>query len=321
MDGSSDDFDTKKAEVFEALSHPIRIKILMALEARPLSFSQLKQVTQMSSSGQMTFHLSKLADLIRTTEDGTYTLSAEGIEAVHFVVSTLGREGPAFSFPRRDAVVRGLIVSLVILGAAFLLMGLYLNGQTSYGTYNASGFCCNETIPPGHVYLGSGQGVISQSESANALWIAQPWNSGLQFEVVLFPAPYNGPCGLCSSLPANSTVVGISGGSTALNPSEAAPSFSAGIDFGAPPSYYAVEAFVNPTTQNITLQSYIVEWQSPIAHPYSQISGQFMVGGAILLIVGGLGAVLYSPPGRRVVVPIGSRTRDWYREQKAKQSN
>jgi len=70
------------AEVFEAISHPVRIKILKILEKQPSSFASLKRQLSLDSSGNLDHHLKKLGPLITTREDGLYTLSDAGKEAL-----------------------------------------------------------------------------------------------------------------------------------------------------------------------------------------------------------------------------------------------
>ena len=65
-------------ETFEAISHPLRIKILELLAKRPMSFSELKKELGIRSSGKLDFHLKKLGSLITMDEKGKYTLSKEG---------------------------------------------------------------------------------------------------------------------------------------------------------------------------------------------------------------------------------------------------
>jgi len=46
-------------EVFDAISHPLRIKILKVLAKRPLSFNELKRAVNVESSGALDFHLAR----------------------------------------------------------------------------------------------------------------------------------------------------------------------------------------------------------------------------------------------------------------------
>ena len=81
-DKSSNEFDLREAELFEALGHPTRIGILQTLNVNPLGFSELKKKTGIDSSGHLTFHLSKLAGLVKTNLEGKYYLTDGGREAL-----------------------------------------------------------------------------------------------------------------------------------------------------------------------------------------------------------------------------------------------
>lgn len=78
MGNEKDGFDSGKAELFEQLGHPIRIRILESLYGAPLSFSELKKFTGIESNGHLTFHLGKLGGLVKTNTDGDYALTDEG---------------------------------------------------------------------------------------------------------------------------------------------------------------------------------------------------------------------------------------------------
>src|SRR2546426_324373 len=75
-------FNVGRAELFEAMGHPNRIRILKALSDRPLGFSELKRTLSMESSGLLSFHLQKLTNLVKTTAEGAYALTDEGKEAL-----------------------------------------------------------------------------------------------------------------------------------------------------------------------------------------------------------------------------------------------
>jgi DNA-binding HxlR family transcriptional regulator len=70
------------AELFEAISHPVRIRILKILEKQPTSFASLKRHLNIESSGNLDHHLKKLAQLIKVREDGLYSLTDAGKEAL-----------------------------------------------------------------------------------------------------------------------------------------------------------------------------------------------------------------------------------------------
>jgi DNA-binding transcriptional ArsR family regulator len=70
------------AELFEAISHPVRIKILKILEKQPAGFGFLKRQLDIESSGNLDHHLKKLGQLITVREDGLYGLTDAGKEAL-----------------------------------------------------------------------------------------------------------------------------------------------------------------------------------------------------------------------------------------------
>jgi DNA-binding HxlR family transcriptional regulator len=70
------------AELFEAISHPERIKILKILEKQPTSFASLKRQLGVESSGNVDFHLKKLGELVAVGENGLYGLTKAGKEAL-----------------------------------------------------------------------------------------------------------------------------------------------------------------------------------------------------------------------------------------------
>ena len=75
-------------EVFEAISHPMRIAILKELAKKPTRFADLKRKLRVKSSGLLDFHLKKMDAVVTTDKDGLYTLNARGfaaLRAVHIV--------------------------------------------------------------------------------------------------------------------------------------------------------------------------------------------------------------------------------------------
>ena len=79
-------------EVFEAISHPMRIAILKELEKKPLGFADLKRRLKIRSSGQLDFHLKKMDAVVTTNREGQYTLNDRGYAALRavYVVSNYG---------------------------------------------------------------------------------------------------------------------------------------------------------------------------------------------------------------------------------------
>ncbi len=69
--------------MFNALSHPTRIRILRLIHERPRSFAELKHELGLESSGHLQHHMGKLAGLVM--DDGRYVLTDPGIAAVKLV--------------------------------------------------------------------------------------------------------------------------------------------------------------------------------------------------------------------------------------------
>jgi len=75
------------AELFEAIAHPTRIKILKILEKEPSTFASLKRQLNIDSSGNLDHHLKKLDPLITTQPDGLYALTEAGKTALTSVAA------------------------------------------------------------------------------------------------------------------------------------------------------------------------------------------------------------------------------------------
>ncbi len=83
MAGKDDErFDSTKAELFEQLGHPVRIRIIEELYAAPLNFSALKAKTGITSNGHLHFHLAKLKDLVIANNAGEYYLTDNGRDSM-----------------------------------------------------------------------------------------------------------------------------------------------------------------------------------------------------------------------------------------------
>jgi DNA-binding transcriptional ArsR family regulator len=68
--------------IFQALSHPYRVKILMLIEGNELTFASLKHELGMESSGQLQHHLQKLSGLVTEKSSGSYGLTDLGRRAL-----------------------------------------------------------------------------------------------------------------------------------------------------------------------------------------------------------------------------------------------
>jgi len=95
-------------DLFEAVSHPMRIEIVKALAEKPLRFADLKRTLKISSSGLLDFHLKKLNNLITTNDEGNYTLTEKGFAALTTV------EGAAGYYRLRSAQKRSFFLALAV---------------------------------------------------------------------------------------------------------------------------------------------------------------------------------------------------------------
>ncbi|MBO3832996.1 MAG: winged helix-turn-helix transcriptional regulator, partial [Candidatus Brockarchaeota archaeon] len=78
------DDSIRRAELFDVLAHPVRIRILKVLQQEPMGFSELKKALGMESSGHLQYHLERLRDLVKQDAYGKYVISDDGREALRF---------------------------------------------------------------------------------------------------------------------------------------------------------------------------------------------------------------------------------------------
>ncbi len=128
-------FDKSPAELFDALGHPIRIKMLHALEDGPLGFSELRRKVGLESSGHLQFHLGKLSGMVRSEPDGSYSLTDDGKEALR-VVSTSKGTGSGESRDDRKVllsrtILAGLVAAMLLLAAVAVVQEFEVSGQLS----------------------------------------------------------------------------------------------------------------------------------------------------------------------------------------------
>ncbi len=107
-------------ETFEAIAHPLRIKILKLLAERPMGFSELKRAFGIKSSGKLDFHLKKLENLITLNSDGKYTLTKEGYAALQAIITI-----KKYGWQKRAYIIN--IIAYVII-ATFTLSRVLLEG-------------------------------------------------------------------------------------------------------------------------------------------------------------------------------------------------
>ena len=77
--------DLNSEDMFDAISHPIRMKILQKLSKKSMGFSELKRELGIKSSGKLDFHLKKLGKLIELDREGKYALTREGCVALQAI--------------------------------------------------------------------------------------------------------------------------------------------------------------------------------------------------------------------------------------------
>lgn len=98
------------SEMFEAISHPIRIKVLKLLAKRPMSFSELKRELGIKSSGKLDFHLKKLGNLVTLNSEDKYALTKEGYAALQ-TITTVRKYG----WQKRAYIVNMVAYAIVVL--------------------------------------------------------------------------------------------------------------------------------------------------------------------------------------------------------------
>ncbi len=123
MDPTPSDVEISKWELFEALSHPLRIRIIAILQQNELSFGELKRVLDITSSGHLTFHLTKLEGLVNRNTQGRYMITEDGHEAVR-LMQVMNNVDKTQSMNReyQSSVNKRLQVIIMSLGIVILLL-------------------------------------------------------------------------------------------------------------------------------------------------------------------------------------------------------
>jgi DNA-binding HxlR family transcriptional regulator len=161
----SDSFNTSRAEVFEALGHPTRMRILQALNDRALGFSELKRETGIESNGLLAFHLGKLTGLVKLNSESSYALTDEGREALRIIEASRKQpevhpsQRPALHLPHPKAILAGLLVALIVLGS----VAVYQQAQL-------------QSLNAGKTAVSSAQNVLVYG----TVGVNQTWPSGVQ---------------------------------------------------------------------------------------------------------------------------------------------
>ncbi|MDE1852274.1 MAG: winged helix-turn-helix transcriptional regulator [Thaumarchaeota archaeon] len=144
-DVEEDGFDAARADLFEALGHPNRIRILEAVEVRPIGFAELKRQVGIDSSGHLTFHLGKLSGLVSLGSDGKYGITDDGKEALRMVRAARDWNEGGTHHGRpievRRILVVGAVVVIILLAAVAGIQQLRIAQLTTApaGTVSLSG--------------------------------------------------------------------------------------------------------------------------------------------------------------------------------------
>jgi len=129
--GSDTGFDAGKAEFFEAMGHPTRIKILEILFEGPKSFSELKKRLDIESSGNLSFHLGKLETLVKTNSEGNYTLTDDGKEAQRIVETTVRTGGSGSNGLKNHTGINLIPIAVSIVWAFTMVAVSFFVGNNS----------------------------------------------------------------------------------------------------------------------------------------------------------------------------------------------
>ena len=106
-------------DLFDAISHPLRIEILKTLAKGPMRFADIKRKFKIESSGQLDFHLKKMEILLTTNAMGEYELNDRGFSALR-AVNIVSHHG----WQRRSWFAN--VIMYLFLSSIFLLWSIPL---------------------------------------------------------------------------------------------------------------------------------------------------------------------------------------------------
>jgi DNA-binding HxlR family transcriptional regulator len=282
-----------RAELFEALSHPIRVRILESLESGGLRFSDLKKAAGIQSNGHLEFHLGKLAGLVSAAEGGNYALTDDGREALRFLYATQEpnhrrkeREPKTFSATSMAVVL--MVVGLVIIGSVLIPTGLLLNSQSGWQDSGSTG-CCNWRNPPYYSMIppgGAQDGGLYGGSPGTTYKVIAEWatvndSGGLVLAVLAIPR------GMVFSVnPVNESLILAQ---------TTGPNF-ADLTYTLPSNTRADFVLINPTQSTVMLTSFVTTQESPY-NLYGQTGWNLVYVGIALLGVAVVSAgIVYLGP-------------------------
>ena len=109
-----------EAALFEAISHPTRIRILFALEFEQLGFALLRRNVGLSSSGNLQHHIAKLSKLLGINSNGDYMLTDQGREALIAIKSVRNQQNSKSNDSKIITFIIALSYYLVQMNLPFL---------------------------------------------------------------------------------------------------------------------------------------------------------------------------------------------------------
>jgi len=167
-DDKSSEFDTAKAELFEAISHPVRIKILQVLNEKPMGFAELRRTVGIESGGHLSFHLNKLRYFVKTNAEGNYALTPGGKEAL-WSVNSLQRSNSQSSSDAGRAPLKHKSLLKPIL--AVIVIAIFALG--AFGAYQQQEFATQQ------------QQLASQQRLIGSLQVGVPFVSAQPASLVI----------------------------------------------------------------------------------------------------------------------------------------
>ncbi len=114
--------------MFKSLKHPVRRRILRMLNDKPMTFMEIVEQLDVSSS-HLTYHLESLGELLAKTELGQYRLSSFGKATVHAMKGV--QEAPELERRRPKKLARKWKAAFAALMVVVLLL-------SSFGVYQYS---------------------------------------------------------------------------------------------------------------------------------------------------------------------------------------
>jgi hypothetical protein len=279
-----------RVELFEALSHPVRVRILESLESGGLKFSDLKRATGISSNGHLEFHLGKLSGLVSTTEGGNYSLTDDGREALRFLRISGAHDDSERAGSRssgyRKAAIAALIIGLLVSGSVLVMVGFLLPGQTSWQWDGSAGTgiaTTTRTVSPGGAL---DMGLVQTDPSTSTYRAIATWMASgqLVFTVLAIPPHVN----LSQYIPSSSSANWNGSGMLTQNDG---PGNFAYLQYKLPSGDYRIDyILVNPSQSNVTLTGWGWTTESQYS-PDAQTASNLAYLGAVLLGVAGMSIV------------------------------